>query len=55
MNDNQKKIYCAAILIVVWFLLVLNKLTPVQPFIDLIRDVLVGLGIYHTALKDPKS
>jgi len=34
-------------LIVCWFALVVMQLTPVQPFVDLIKMSLPSLGLYH--------
>lgn len=53
MSDNQLKTVAAAALLVGWFALVLTGKAPAPQFIDTLRDVLVGIGVYHVATPKP--
>lgn len=54
MNTEQK-ILCGILVMTAWGALVWQGLTPVNSFVDALRDILVTLGIVHIALTDPKS
>jgi len=42
------KCITAAVILGLWFVLVLTGKAPAGEFIDLLRNVLLGLGVYHT-------
>lgn len=44
--NNLFKILCSIVIIVAWGYLVYLGKTPIDPFIQTMRDILVGLGVY---------
>lgn len=54
MSDSMK-LLAALLCMSAWALLVWVGLTPVDGFVGALRDILIGLGVFATAMKDPKS
>lgn len=54
-TPTGQRLVIAGALLGIWLGLVLAGMSPVQPFVDSIKDALIGLGIFHAALKDPKG
>lgn len=50
---THQKLIVGGVIIAIWGGLVLAGLTDARDYVQLLRDVLIGLGIYHTALKRP--
>ena len=50
---KAQKLIVGGVIIAIWGGLVLAGLTDARDYVQLLRDVLIGLGIYHTALKHP--
>lgn len=46
------KIIVGGLVMSVWLALVVMHLTPVESFVDALKSILMGLGIYHVTVKD---
>lgn len=46
---NQQKVLIGAALIAVWGGFAIAGMTPVDGYVSMLRDILVGLGILHVA------
>ena len=49
------KLACAVALIATWGGFALMGLTPVQDFINTIRDALIALGVFQATMTNPKE
>lgn len=49
------KVLIGAAAMAVWFLLVWTNKTEVAPFVDMLKQVLMAVGVYHLALTSPKE
>ena len=47
INQGVMRLIVLCILIASWFALIVMQLTPVEPFVDLIKMSLPSLGLYH--------
>lgn len=54
MSTNQK-ILVALLLFLAWGALVINGQTPVQQFVDALRDALIAIGVFQATLTNPKG
>ncbi|MBK8746130.1 hypothetical protein [Propionivibrio sp.] len=54
MSSNQK-ILVALLLFLAWGALVINGQTPVQQFVDALRDALIAIGVFQATLTNPKG
>jgi len=54
MTDTMKAIFVILTLIV-WGYFAAQGSTPIEPFIQTLRELILGLGLYHATLKDPKD
>lgn len=56
MDSNTRlKAIAAAALMAAYAALVFTGKVPASDFATLIRDALIGLGVFHVALTDPKE
>ena len=55
LSNDQLKFLAAASLIAVWLGLVLLGKADASQFVNMIEGALLGLGVYHSALHDPKE
>ncbi len=39
----------------VWAILVIYRLTPVEPFVNLLHDIILGTVLYHAVMTNPKG
>ena len=53
--NNTEKIIIAAVLYLTWALVVSSNKALTPDFVSFIKDSLLGLGLYHVALKNPKE
>lgn len=51
----KSKFAIAAACAALWLYFVIVGQTPVAGFIDFLKDVLIGLGIYHTTMTNPTT
>lgn len=49
----QQKLIIGGVILAIWGGLVLAGLTDAGSYVQLLRDILVGLGIYHSTLRKP--
>ena len=49
------KMGAAAVLLTVWGFFIYVGKTDVQPFVDVIKLLIAGLGVYHLTMTDPTS
>jgi hypothetical protein len=49
----QQKMIIGGVILAIWGGLVVAGLTDATSYVQLLRDMLMGLGLYHTALKKP--
>lgn len=54
MNDIQKA-YAAIAILGIWGVLAGLDLTPMEQFIQILRDALLGLGVFTAAMSGPKK
>ena len=54
MSQIQRLIV-AGVLFAAWAAAVYLNLAPINPFIDFLRDSLLGLGVFHAALTNPNG
>ena len=54
MNTKQK-ILIGFLVMLVWLVLAWVGKTPVQPFVDSLKELLTVLGVYHITLTNPKE
>ncbi len=52
---NRQKILTAVACLALWGALAIYGRTPIEPFIEVLKAIIVGVFTYHTALKDPKE
>ena len=55
MNNNTLKFIAAAGILAIWGGLVAAGLTPVSDYVNSLRDILVGLGVFHVTMINPKG
>lgn len=55
LTDNQLKFLSAAAILITWGGMVAIGKTDAAGFITALQSILVGLGVYHTALTNPKE
>jgi len=55
MNNIDQKMIAGALILLVWFGLVIGGYTPAAEFVSVLRDTLIGLGIYKAVLVSPKQ
>lgn len=48
-----QKVFCACALFIVWGGFVGFGLTPVEPFVDTIKQALLALGVFHMTQATP--
>lgn len=46
----NQKLAVGILIMLTWGGLVVTGMTPVQPFVDCLKDILVGIGVYHAAI-----
>jgi hypothetical protein len=51
--NNKHKVIAAAIFLLIWAVLVAFKMVPSQGLVDMLRDMILGMGLYHAVLKKP--
>lgn len=54
MTDIQKA-YAAIAILGIWGVLAGLNLTPMEQFIQVLRDALIGLGVFSAAMANPKD
>lgn len=54
MSDREKAL-AAMTCIAAWGALAVGGYTPVDQFVQLLRDVLIGLGVFAATIKNPKE
>lgn len=54
-KDGSSKILMGASAMLAWFYLVLTGQAPVDDFVEMLQGILVSVGIYHVALRNPKE
>lgn len=55
VTPTGQRLIIAGTLVGMWFCLVVLKFVPAADFIAFIRDILIGLGLYHATLKNPSQ
>lgn len=53
--NNTEKILIGFVLYLTWALLVAGDKSLTPDFVSFLKDALLGLGLYHVALKNPKE
>jgi hypothetical protein len=53
--STKQKIIIGFLAMIVWLALAWAGKTPVQSFVDMLRDILVTIGAVHVALTNPKE
>ena len=53
--SSAQKILVALLLFLAWGALVINGQTPVQQFVDALRDALIAIGVFQATLTNPKG
>ena len=51
----REKAFAAAAIIAAWGGLVAIGLSPVDQFVQVLRDALIGLGVFSAAMANPKN
>lgn len=54
MTDIQKA-YAAIAILGIWGVLAGLSLTPMEQFVQVLRDALIGLGVFTATMSDPKK
>jgi hypothetical protein len=49
------RLVLAAVLFCAWGALVACELAPIGPFVDFLRDALLGLGVFHVTMTNPSN
>lgn len=55
LNDRIYKAVVAGLLFTAWGVLVFLGMAPVNDFVNALQMALVGLGVYHVTLTNPKE
>lgn len=54
MTDTQKA-YAVIAILGIWGILASLALTPMEQFVQVLRDALIGLGVFTATMSDPKK
>ena len=55
MKDIDQKFIAGALILLAWGGMVIAGYTPAAEFVSVLRDTLIGLGVYKAVLTTPKQ